>query len=174
MVIKMKNKNLYNYIFTAFFVAIIAIFSQIAIPFGPIPLTLQTFAVALAGYTLERKYAVLSILVYLALGAVGMPVFSNFKGGISAFFGATGGFLIGFLLLVLLCTFGKGKSKIIYSLLGLILCHLCGVIWFSFILSNSIWQAFLISSLPYILKDLISLIFANFISNSIRKHISKP
>ena len=165
----MKNRNIYNYVFAAIFAATIAICSQIAIPIGQMPLTLQTFAIALAGYTLQRKYAILSVSVYLVLGVIGMPVFSNFKGGISAFFGATGGFLIGFIVLVLLCTSGKGKSKIIYSLLGLILCHLIGVVWFSFVLSTDILSAFLISSLPYILKDVISLILANLISKSIKK-----
>lgn len=173
----MKKKRLFNFILAAMFAAVTAVLSQIAIPISEVPMTLQTFAIALCAYSLGLKYGTLSVGVYLAVGAVGVPVFANFKGGLSSFAGPTGGFLIGFIILVVLCAltlrYKNIAVKIILSIAGLIGCHLCGVIWFSIALARSLWESFLIASLPYMIKDIISIIIAYFLAISIRKAIAK-
>ncbi|MCH2164261.1 MAG: biotin transporter BioY [Marinovum sp.] len=76
---------------------LIAIAAQISVPFWPVPLTLQTLAVLTVGFALGARLASIAILVYLAEGAMGLPVFAKFFNG-AAFFGPTAGFLVGFVL----------------------------------------------------------------------------
>ncbi len=173
----MKKKTLFNFILAAIFAAIIAVLSQIAIPISEVPMTLQTFAVALAAYSLGTKFSALSVGVYLAIGAVGVPVFANFKGGLSCFAGPTGGFLIGFIFMAVLCSIAINIKNIVLKILvsaaGLIACHIFGVVWFMIALGRGLWDSFLIASAPYLIKDVVSLILAYFISISIRKGINK-
>lgn len=163
--------------FAALFTAIIAIVSQIAVltPIG-VPFTFQTLAVALCGYVLGVKWGLASVTTYIMLGAVGTPVFSGFKGGIQVLFDVTGGFILGFLLLAGACGFAKGRNKafgkIFFGILGLLLCHLWGVIQLSFVSKIGISEAFITASLPYIIKDLLSVLGAYFISNYIKRYIS--
>lgn len=165
----MKRVKTSDMVVTAVFSALIAVFSMLSVPtpFG-IPITLQTFVITLAGLVLGSVKGVISVLVYIAVGALGVPVFSGFQGGFSALLGITGGFIFGFIPFVLLCGTGKSKrTKIIYSFVGLIICHLCGIIWFSFY-SEGFITAFLTSSLPYLAKDIVSVIVAIPISEKIK------
>ena len=95
------------------FCAIICILSQISIPtpFG-VPVTLQILAISLCGYILGYKNALKTVAVYILLGMLGLPVFANFKGGIPALLGPTGGFVAGFVFVAFFCGLNK-KHKII-------------------------------------------------------------
>ena len=79
-------------------IALMAVSAWITVPFGPIPFTLQTLAIMFVLFALTPKCALISIAGYLVLGAVGLPVFSSFKGGLAALLGPTGGFITGFLI----------------------------------------------------------------------------
>lgn len=84
-------------VYTALFAALIAVLSQISIPLpSGVPITLQTFAVAFAGFFLGRKYGLAAVAVYVALGAAGAPVFAGFTGGAYKLVNVTGGFIWGF------------------------------------------------------------------------------
>jgi len=72
--------------------------ARIYLPFTPVPITLQTFSVLLAGGLMGRRLGVASMLVYLVLGCVGMPFFSGMRSGAAVVFGPTGGYLVGFLV----------------------------------------------------------------------------
>ena len=102
-----------NLTFTALFAAVIAVCAQITVPMpSGVSFTLQTFAVALAGYLLGAKYGTLTVLVYLLLGAVGAPVFSAFHGGFHILLGKTGGYLWGFLPMAFLCGLAaRGRGR---------------------------------------------------------------
>lgn len=156
------------------FAAILAIISQISIPtpFG-IPITLQTFAVALCGYFLGYVKGFASVLVYILLGAVGVPVWANFSGGLQVLLGATGGYIFGFLLMVVLCGIPvKNKPlRIALGCVGLLLCHLCGVIQFSIVMSKDLFTSFCLASLPYLIKDVISVAAAYFAALAIIKAV---
>ena len=92
----MKRKTL-DIVYCGIFATITAILAQISIPLpGGVPLTLQTFAVSLAGILLGSKKGFISILVYVLMGAIGLPVFSGFSAGIGAIVGPTGGFILSF------------------------------------------------------------------------------
>lgn len=160
---------------TALFSAIIAVLSQITIPFPTgVPLTLQTFAIALCGFCLNKKEACASIAVYIALGAIGIPVFSGFQAGLPRVIGPTGGFMVGFFPLALLCGIKCEKNSvgILLGEIGLALCHLCGVLYYSLLMDIGFVQSFLAVSAPFLIKDFISVTAAFFVSKIILRHIS--
>lgn len=162
----------------AVFTAVTVVLSQIAIPMPTnVPLTMQTFAISLCGYTLGKKKGAASVFVYLALGAIGLPVFSNFGGGFSSFVGPSGGFLYGFLILAFACgLFVDRENKavpIVFGIIALAICHLFGVLQFAFVTNTDMKTAFLMASAPYIIKDIISIVLAYFISLTIRKQLKK-
>lgn len=145
--------------------ALLAVLSQVSIPLPTgVPVTLQTFAVALCGYILGPGLGSLSVLVYLAIGAVGLPVFAGFSGGVGAFLGMSGGFMWGFFALSALCGLGLRFPNRILSIAlgaaGLLICHVCGVAQFAFLTSSAFWQSALEVSVPFLLKDLISVALA--------------
>lgn len=172
----MRRHYILKIVQTAMMTAVLAVLSQIAIPTPwNVPFTLQTFGVALCGYLLGPWYGTASILVYIALGAAGAPVFSGFKGSVGVLAGITGGYIIGFLLMVLLCGLVWKTKKIavliIVSTAGLLLCHLFGAIWFSIVGKTSLGYALSVASLPYLLKDVVSVVGAYFLAVKLRKHI---
>ena len=177
MRIQYKNK-LQKMVLVAVFAAIMAVLSQISIPLPTgVPVTLQTFAVALCGYVLGVSMGGLSLAVYLALGAVGLPVFAGFGGGVGAFLGVTGGFLWGFFLMSLLCGLGSRQGRkwlaLLWGLAGLVLCDLCGAIQFSLVMSTSLPQAFLVACLPYFVKDVISVVLGYVAAQAILYSLKK-
>lgn len=164
MKILWKNK-LQKIVVTGVMAALLIVLSQISIPLPTgIPVTLQTLAVALCGYVLGPVLGTLSVGVYLALGAVGLPVFAGFSGGLGSFVGMTGGYLWAFLPMAFLCGLGArrgGKAwALLLGALGLAVCHLCGAFQFAAVMSLSPWQAFLTASAPYLIKDALSLVLA--------------
>ena len=167
----MKNEFFGN-IFAAVCAGIIAVFSQISLPIGAVPITLQVFAVALVGFLLKKAQAVLSVIAYIIIGMIGIPVFTGFNGGLSVFTGATGGFIIGFVFLAFFCSLSVEKHKLL-SLLGLMICHLCGIFWFNIIYSQNFINSFIAVSAPYIIKDLLLIYIADRICKKIRPLIEK-
>lgn len=162
----------------AMLAALTAVLSQISLPTpSGVPATLQTFGAALCGYLLGKKWGSVSIIVYIMLGAAGMPVFSGFHGGLSSVTGITGGFIWGFLPMAFLCGLGaEQKGKLLPVLLGtagLLLLHLCGVIQFSLIKGGGFLSAALAVSVPFLLKDIVSVMFAYSLSIGIRSRVSR-
>lgn len=158
--------------FIALFVAVICILAQVSIPVSLVPITFQILAIALCGYMQGVKKSIITVLVYLSLGVVGVPVFAGFKGGFYVLLSYTGGFLWGFIPLVLLCAVAKNKKTgIFFGIIGVLICHLVGVIQYSFVSNSSIWQAFIVASFPFVLKDIILVILAYFIAIRINKII---
>ena len=158
--------------------ALMAVFSQIAIPLpSGVPITLQPFAVVLIGVILEQKLGTISLLIFLLLGAIGLPVYANFSAGLSALIGPTGGFLSGFLFMVFIIgLFAKSKSKkliFIGAYLGLFLDYVIGVLQLSIVLNVSIPEALAIGCYPYIIKDLLLTAVAVIIGLKIKPIITK-
>lgn len=161
---KTKNQSLKDLTHVALFAALLGIVSQFALPLpNGTPLSLQTFAVALAGYSLGSRKGATAVAVYLLLGGIGLPVFANFKAGLGALFGVTGGFLWGFLPLAFCAGLGRGRGlfgAFALGLVGLALCHGLGVLAFSLVSGNPLPASFAMASLPFLLKDALSLILA--------------
>lgn len=164
-----STKNMVN---IAMFTAILSILSQISFMLpGGVPITLQTFGIVLIGGILGKKLGFISVLLYLLLGLIGLPVFSNFHGGFSVLVGPTGGYLIGFLPMVFFTGLGKCKSLIIgmfYSIIGLLICHILGLA--GYYLVTGTW---LLPSVPImLLKDFIVTSLAIILSKEISKRLT--
>lgn len=141
------------------FTALLVIFSWISIPLPlGVPFTLQVFGIFLISFLL-KKDAWKAVLIYLILGSVGLPVFSNFTGGINILLGPTGGFLIGFLAASLINLFIP-FNKILLGLMQLIIIYSFGVFWFQFFNNISLFQSFKILVPLFIWWDILKLFMA--------------
>lgn len=153
------------------FSALIVICSWITIPFA-IPFTMQLFGIFLASGYLGLKKGFLAILIYLVVGLIGLPVFSNFNGGIGVLFGPTGGYLIGFLFIPLIVGIKKKHtifSLILLMLLSLIVSYLFGSLWF-YIYNKVDFKTILITCvIPFILPDLFKILLSALIIERIKK-----
>lgn len=169
--------------YISIFSALMAICSWISIPSATAPFTLQTFAVFLALLLLGAKNGLISILVYISIGMVGLPVFANFRGGVSVLFSTTGGYIFGFIAqalvyMLFLKLFGdKLYIKILSLVLGLFVCYGFGTVWFVQIYSannSAISFATALSwcVIPYIIPDLVKLALALTLSKRLEKHIN--
>ena len=170
----MRSRKTTKIIFTALFTAIICVLSQISFVTPSVPVTLQTFAVALCGYTLSVKWAFASIVTYVIIGTAGLPVFANFRGGVQMLTGPTGGFIIGFIFLAVFCALASGRKwylNILLSVAGLAICHAAGVLQYSFSTGNGVAASFLTSSLPFIVKDILSLAGAWYLSRFVLQRL---
>lgn len=172
-----------NIVLIAIFSVLIIICSWISIP-STIPFTLQTFAIFLTIYLLGSRDALISIIVYLLLGIIGLPVFSGIKGGIAVLLGPTGGYLIGFIFTALFMWLwevvfnNKLISKIIASVIGLAICYIFGSLWFYFVYMNNGNEISFISVLsmcvaPFVAIDLIKIALALLLENRLTKIIFK-
>ena len=156
--------------FIAMFSAILAVYSWISIP-AAVPFTLQTFGVFLAVGVLGGKRGTLTVLTYILMGMIGVPVFAGFSGGI--------GFLFSAIVMWLMeCLLGKKKWVLILSMIfGLLVCYLFGTIWFMFVYARStgaigMWTALTWCVIPYIIPDGIKIGLA-FVMSMRLKRISK-
>jgi biotin transport system substrate-specific component len=139
--------------------------AQISIPLEPVPITQQTVGVMLVGITFPRKIAIQSILSYLAMGAIGFPVFANFSGGYAVFLGPTAGYLAGFLASILVMTYIATKQKnarsilsvFINCLVGTGIVFLCGILGLLPFMDLS--HAIQLGLVPFILPGFIKIAF---------------
>lgn len=165
-----KTLSIRNMTLISMFTAILAILTQISFMLpGNVPMTLQTFAIALIGIILGPKLGAISVTVYLLLGMVGLPVFSNFHSGPGVLFGPTGGYLIGFLFMVIILGFGKDKKiylALFFAILGLLVCHASGLIVYYLIT-----KTFLVTTPIILIKDIVTIILAIMIGNDVKKRI---
>ncbi|MDA4121492.1 MAG: biotin transporter BioY [Thaumarchaeota archaeon] len=153
------------------FAALISVASPISIPIGPVPITLQVFLVFLALALLGPWYGTLSMLIYLLLGATGIPVFAGLSSGVGVLLGPTGGYLFGFALACLLggqvvrrraSTRRLDLIRVsVGCLAGLVVIYLVGVVWLSYYLPDkSLSTAILYGALPFIPIDLLKAVVA--------------
>lgn len=163
------------------FVALIAICSWISIPLT-IPFTLQTFAVCLTTALLGTKRGTATVLVYIILGLVGVPVFSGFKGGVGVLFGPTGGYIIGFIftaIIVGIITEKCGKSYVVLAIamiIGLAICYVFGTVWFINVYTKSKEPVGVMTALswcvfPYLIPDLIKIAIATVLTKRLERFI---
>lgn len=148
----------------ALFAALFCISAWICLPLGNFVFSLQTGTLFLSLFLLGGKATLAVVVLYLTLGAVGLPVFSGFRGGIGMLLGPTGGYLWGFLacsLVFWLLHPKNQKQKIMAALLGLAACYSLGALWFRFGYGNdgSLWLILLQTVIPYIIPDLLKLFF---------------
>lgn len=175
---RMKTKDM---VCIAVFAVIIAICSWISIP-ATVPFTLQTFGVFLTVGVLGGRRGSLSVLIYLLLGAIGVPVFAGFSGGVGCILGSTGGYIIGFLfsaVVMWLIEHFLGKKTWVLALsmlLGLLVCYLFGTAWFMIVYANQsgavgLWTALGWCVFPFIIPDLLKIAVALVVCKRLAKAI---
>lgn len=152
---------------------------SISIPVSPVPISLGLLGVAFAVYMLGMKKGTLSVLIYLLLGLVGLPVFSSFSGGLGKLFGPTGGYLIGYIPMALIVGFfvEKWPSKIWLHLVGLVLgtasCYLLGTLWLSYQAGMSFTAALAAGVIPFIPADIVKILIVLLLGSLLRKRLQK-
>ena len=145
-----------------------------------IPVTMQTFGVFLAVGVLGGKRGTMAVLTYLLMGLIGLPVFSGFSGGIGALAGATGGYIVGFVLSALVmwameAMLGRSTAVLAASMaLGLAVCYFFGTVWFMAVYARQtgtigVWSALTMCVFPYVIPDGVKIALALVV----RKRICK-
>lgn len=157
--------------YCALFAVLIAIASQIQIPLPLVPINGALLAVHLCAMVLPVKSAVFSVLVYLVLGAIGLPVYSGMTAGIGVLMGATGGYLFGYLGSVALSSWMIHRQHSVYLslVLGLLLCYSVGTLWFMQVTKMSLAASLSYCVFPFIMGDAIKIIIAKMIGHRIKK-----
>lgn len=175
----MQHNQLKMSIVAALFAAIIAIFAQITIPLPLIPITGQTLAVGLAITVLGLRYGTLSVLLYIALGAIGLPVFSGMSGGFGTIIGPTGGYIIGFLVQALgmglyLERFGFTKGQaIIANLIGMVITLAVGAAWLKIFMHMSYSQALWTGVIAFLPVGIVKALIAGWFGAILRDRLIK-
>ena len=162
---------------TAVMAALICIAGPLTIPMGPIPLSLATFAVYLAGAVLGKKYGTISVGLYLLIGIIGVPVFSGFSGGFQKLAGVTGGYLAGYLPCAFLSGAGtemaekKGLRWILPVMMtaGTAILYAIGTAWFMAQTGNTFGAALSLCVIPFLPGDAVKILAATILSPVIRK-----
>lgn len=156
----------YHITFVSICVALISVCAWITVPFA-IPFTLQTFAICLIAAISPLKDSICAVLAYIAIGVCGLPIFSGFGAGPSVFIQPSGGYLIGFVFLVLIvgsCTnrFGRSLRVLIPSMsLGILFCYGFGMLFYLWFYSDlSVWGAFLLCVVPFLIPDILKVTLA--------------
>ena len=171
---KIKTKDL---TLTAVMAAIICIAGPLTVAVGPIPLSLATFAIYLAGAVLGPKRGTAAVALYLLIGMIGVPVFSGFTGGFQKLAGVTGGYLIGYLPCAFLSGFGAekaeqaGKKRILpmMMVLGTAVLYTVGTAWFMIQTGNGFGAALGLCVLPFLPGDAAKIAAAAVLAAPVRK-----
>ena len=159
--------------------ALICIAWPLTIAAGPVPLSLATFAVYLAGAIFGKKWGTVSVGLYLLIGIIGVPVFSGFSGGFQKLAGVTGGYLIGYLPCAFLSGFGAekaeraGKKRILpmMMVLGTAVLYTVGTAWFMIQTGNRLGAALGLCVLPFLPGDAVKIAAAALLAGPVKKAV---
>lgn len=178
----MHSRNKLNgFIYSALFAALIAVLGLISIPLpiSPVPVTGQSLAIMLAGSILTVRQAGFSVLTFLLLGAVGLPVFAGLTGGIGILVGPRGGYLIGFLVGAIVIALLKGNRNTTWRLAlanitgGIIIVYFFGALWLNLVTGMGLEKAITVGVLPYIPGDLFKAFIATVVATAVNKQLPK-
>lgn len=165
--------------------AILCVMAPFSVPIGPVPLSLATFAVLFAAFFLGGKWGAAAVGIYLLLGAVGVPVFSGFTGGLQKLIGPTGGYLIGYLPMAfitggLYTLWGKKKSgwkrfllMFLAAVLGTAVLYALGTAWFCHVMERTVWEALALCVIPFLPGDIAKTAAAAILAPIVSKAVER-
>ncbi len=172
----MKTRDM---VLCAVFAAVLCVCAVITIPIGPVPITLGTLGVMLAASALGAKKGTIAVIVYILLGAVGLPVFSGFKGGLQVIAGPTGGYITAYILTSLFIgIFTKkpeGKKLLamgrtaLCCFIGVIICYFFGTLQFMLVQKTGFAESLGLCVLPFIPFDALKAVLAGYLSYPLRR-----
>ena len=144
------------------------------------PVSLATFGVMIAASFIKAKCAIISVLVYIILGCVGLPIFSSFGSGPSVIFGATGGYILSYpIMAAIISTIAQKNKKhrktmlLLSYIISLIVCHLLGSIWYCAVTQIPFKKAFMVTILPFIIPDFVKIFAAIITVSAAEKSVFK-
>ncbi len=163
----------------ALFAAVTAVLSQLSLPlpFTPVPINLATLAVFAAGGLLGPVYGAVSLVVYVVLGAAGLPVFAQFSGGIGILIGPTGGYIMGYIAAAAMTGWIAKRlqrqfwGNVLAMTAGLAVCYAMGTVWFMFSTKTGLWAALGMCVLPFLIGDALKILCAAFLVNRLARHV---
>ena len=167
-------------VFTALFAALTAVcgFISIPVPGTPIPIVLQNMLVVLTGLMLGPVWGVAATVLFLAAGALGLPVFSGGTGGVARLIGPTGGFLYGYALATLVAGLIAQRPKygaripvlrlVLATVLGFVVMYIPGVLHFMRVMDKTFSQTMTLCVVPYIPGDIVKMVVAVLLSSKLR------
>ncbi len=173
------KSSVFPMILTALCAAIIAVLAQIIIPLPLIPITGQTLAIGLVVTILGLKHGTYAVLLYISLGAIGLPVFQSFTGGLGILFGPTGGYIIGFIPTALVIGFYLEKTRLTFThalvanILGTLVTLAFGAVWLKYIAELS-WTAALLSGVvPFLIVGVIKATLVAWVGVIVRQRLDQ-
>ncbi len=172
---KKKLKTI-DIVYVGLFAALMSVCAWISIPLT-VSVTLQTFAVCLTAGLLGWKRGVFTVLIYILLGMIGLPVFTGFKSGIAAVTGPTGGYIVGFLFTALIVGLTADKigkkiwQNIVFMIIGITVCYLFGTVWFVIAYKVSFVSALSTCVFPFLLPDAVKIILAAVLVNRLKRFV---
>lgn len=178
----MSHAKVRDLAYISLMAALLAVCAWIVIPFAAVPFTMQTFGVFAAVGLLGGRRGTAAVVLYLLLGMVGLPVFSGFSSGLGALMGATGGYLLGFLVSALFywavtAKWGTRLPVMLAAMLvGLVLCYAFGTLWFVEVYTAGGKTATILSTLgicvfPYVIPDLLKIALALFVTRRVGGYV---
>lgn len=177
MDVKARNK-VYPLAMTAVMTAVTCVLAPMAIPIGPVPISFTNLAIYISLYILGWKRGTLSYLVYVLIGAVGVPVFSGFSGGLGKLFGPTGGYIIGFIPMAILAGLVIDKYRnrgvqMAAMIVGTAVCYAFGTAWFCVVMDSTVSAALAMCVFPFIPGDLAKMVIAMLVGPMIRSRLEQ-
>lgn len=164
----------------AVFTAVTAVMSQISVNIPPVPFTMSVFAVFLSGALLGSRNGFLSQLVYVLLGAAGVPVFQGLQGGLGIIAGARGGYILSYplmaLVIGLLVERKKQPSRMEFAgsmLIGMVVCYTFGASWLAAVAGFDFAKALTVGVAPFLAFDIIKVILASLLAYQVRQSLTK-
>lgn len=152
-------------VITALFAAMLCVLAPISVSVGPVPVSLGSFCVCVLALMTDRRCTLMALLLYVALGAVGLPVFAGFVGGGHVLIGPTGGYLFGYIPLALTVSAVGGRGRSLFRLvaamvLGYAVCYSLGAAWYAVSVNVSLKTAVAVGVLPFLPFDAIKIAMA--------------
>lgn len=183
MAVEKRSMKTRDLVLVGMFAAVLAVISQISLPMpSGVPITIQVFGIALVGAVLGWKRGFLATVVYILIGAVGVPVFANFRGGLEVLTGMSGGYILAWPVMALLCGIRPKQANktvnlaimIVLAVIGLMIVEFVGAYQWSR-LSNDMGLGAIIvySFVAFIPKDTVITVLAVILGDQVRKPLMK-
>lgn len=166
----MKTKGM---LLSGLFGALTAVFSQIIIPLGAVPVSLATLSVMLSAALLGKKWGTVSQVVFLLVGVLGLPVFYGMQGGIGVLMGPTGGFLLSYPFFSWFVGWMIEHNRpFVFSMIGgTVLCYLFGSVWFWILTGGTLWSVLLSCVIPFLIGDGLKIFVAWWVTKRMKGKI---
>ena len=176
---KEKKLTIYNIAFMGLMAAVMCILGPLSLPIGPVPVSLTNLVIYFTVFVIGAKAGLGSCCLYLLLGAVGLPVFSGFSGGLAKLAGPTGGYLVGFIFLALISGFfvEKFSGNIVMAVIGMVLgtavTYAFGTIWLCAQMHLTFVQGLYAGVIPYLPGDAAKIVIAIIVGSAVKKAVVK-